>query len=92
MLKPGIYEQVVNAEIRDELSRFSKELQSLAAIDEAEASKILAQYLQTIVLRGLDYAQITKTHVSFVRKKQNLHQISSNLNLCAHIEHSTYVP
>jgi len=56
MLKPGIYEQVVNAEIRDELSRFSKELQSLAAIDEAEASKILAQYLQTIVLRGLDYA------------------------------------
>ena len=54
MLKPGLYEQVINKAIKDELMKIPEACQSVKPIDEAEASKILAQYLTEIIQRGLD--------------------------------------
>jgi len=54
MLYPGLYEQVINREIKDELKTLSDALKSTARIDETEASKVLSQYLLNIVKRGLD--------------------------------------
>jgi superfamily II DNA or RNA helicase len=57
MLKPGLYEQVINKAIKDELMEIPEACQSVKPIDEAEASKILGQYLTEIIQRGLDNMQ-----------------------------------
>ncbi len=54
MLKPGLYEQVVNSQLGSELSQISETRKALAPIDKAEASKVLAQYLADVVQKGLD--------------------------------------
>lgn len=54
MLKPGLYEQIINQQIERELSSIPTARQSVAPIDKAEASKILAQYLSDVVQKGLD--------------------------------------
>jgi hypothetical protein len=54
MLKPGLYEQVINQTLTDELSKIPEVRQSTAPIDKAEASKILSQYLSDVVQKGLD--------------------------------------
>lgn len=45
MLKPGLYEQVMNEATREELDRRTDLEAGVAPIDRAEASSILAQYL-----------------------------------------------
>lgn len=42
MLKPGIYEQLINLAIQKELSDLSEAEKNIVKIDEAEASTILA--------------------------------------------------
>ena len=54
MLQPGLYEQVINQKLDNELSIIPKARQSTAPIDKAEASKVLAQYLSEVVQQGLD--------------------------------------
>lgn len=54
MLKPGLYEQVINMQLGSELSEISEARKAVAPIDKAEASKILAQYLAEVVQRGMD--------------------------------------
>ena len=54
MLNPGLYEQIINRELRAELSAISAARQTTAPIDKAEASKVLAQYLADVVQKGLD--------------------------------------
>jgi len=54
MLRPGLYEQVVNGQINDELSEISEACKFVAPIDRAEASKILSHYLMDVIQRGLD--------------------------------------
>ncbi len=54
MLKQGIYEQVVNKEIKEELNGFSDAEKHVEKIDTAEASSILSQYLSEVVRKGLD--------------------------------------
>lgn len=55
MLQPGLYEQVINQALNNELSAVSEARRSTAPIDKAEASKILAQYLSEVVQKGLDH-------------------------------------
>ena len=55
MLKPGLYEQVINTQVRSELSGIQEARKAVAPIDKAEASKILAQYLSDVVQKGLDH-------------------------------------
>ncbi|MBD5155565.1 MAG: DUF3427 domain-containing protein [Oscillibacter sp.] len=54
MLHPGLYEQVVNDALNSELAEIPEARKALAPIDQAEASKILAQYLSAVVQRGLE--------------------------------------
>ena len=54
MLQHGLYEQVINNQIAEELSVVEESRKSVASIDKAEASKVLTQYLSDIVQQGLD--------------------------------------
>ncbi|MDD3168226.1 MAG: NgoFVII family restriction endonuclease, partial [Eubacteriales bacterium] len=54
MLQTGLYEQVINKKINDELAAAADKLPHTALIDEAEASGILAKYAAEIIEKGLD--------------------------------------
>ena len=54
MLFPGLYEQVINTALNRELSEIPDARKSVAPIDRAEASKVLAQYLADVVQKGLE--------------------------------------
>ena len=54
MLNPGLYEQVINNALTGELAEIPEARKSVAPIDKAEASKVLAQYLADVVQKGLD--------------------------------------
>lgn len=54
MLQPGLYEQVINEEIRSELDMLPPQRRAIAPIDRAEASQVLAQYLTQVIQKGLD--------------------------------------
>ena len=54
MLYPGLYEQVINNALNRELSDIPETRKSVAPIDKAEASKVLAQYLADVVQKGLE--------------------------------------
>ncbi|MGN0762616.1 MAG: hypothetical protein ACI4MK_04475, partial [Aristaeellaceae bacterium] len=54
MLHPGLYEQVINRALKGELSGIPEARKAVAPIDQAEASKILAQYLADVVQKALD--------------------------------------
>ena len=45
MLHPGLYEQVINQDLTSELAKVPEACKAVAPIDKAEASKVLAQYL-----------------------------------------------
>lgn len=53
MLLPGLYEQIINKALDAELAKTDK-LSQTTRIDEAEAAKVLAQYVAEIVEKGLD--------------------------------------
>ena len=54
MLHHGLYEQVINNALTGELAEIPEARKSVAPIDKAEASKVLAQYLADVVQKGLD--------------------------------------
>ena len=54
MLQPGLYEQVINEGIGGELNSLPAQRCATAAIDKAEASQVLAQYLAEVAQKGLD--------------------------------------
>lgn len=54
MLPPGLYEQIVNTALNCELSEIPDARKSVAPIDNAEASKVLAQCLADVVQKGLE--------------------------------------
>lgn len=54
MLQPGLYEQVVNEKLGSELDSLPAQRRATAAIDKAEASQVLAQYLAEVAQKGLD--------------------------------------
>ncbi len=54
MLKPGLYEQVINQEIKTELAENSVDQKLLQKIDAAEASGILTGYLSEVIKKRLD--------------------------------------
>lgn len=53
MLHDGLYEQVLNRKLEDELAKTDK-ISETADIDVAEASKILAKYVAEVVQKGLE--------------------------------------
>lgn len=53
-LQPGLYEQIINAQIQQELSAIPSERKDIRSVDESDAAAVLAQYLSAIVQKGLD--------------------------------------
>lgn len=53
MLQDGLYEQIINKEIENELSATDK-LTQTSGIDSAEAAKTLSEYVSEVVMRGLE--------------------------------------
>lgn len=53
-MPPSLYEQVINTALNRELSEISDARKSVAPIDKAEASKVLARYLADVVQKGLE--------------------------------------
>lgn len=49
MLPPGLYEQIINTALNRELSEIPDAHKSVAPIDKAEPSNVLAQYLADVV-------------------------------------------
>ncbi|MCQ2531056.1 MAG: DUF3427 domain-containing protein [Lachnospiraceae bacterium] len=54
MLKPGLYEQVINKEIKAELSATSEDHKLSQKIDSAEASGVLTGYISEVIKKSLD--------------------------------------
>ena len=54
MLKPGIYERVINELLQEELAEKSDDQKYTQKIDEAEASEVLSRYIYEIVHDTLD--------------------------------------
>ena len=54
MLQPGLYEQIINKRLGEELDAAADKLQSVAPIDEAEAAKVLSQYISEVIKKSLD--------------------------------------
>lgn len=54
MLHPGLYEQVINQSVSEELNKIPDKCKAVETIDNAEASKIIAQYLSGVIQEGLD--------------------------------------
>lgn len=64
MLKPGLYEQVINKKIDAELAKVSEECKSVERIDKAEASGVLTQYIAGIIKQGMDSLSEEKDAIS----------------------------
>jgi HKD family nuclease len=65
MLRPGLYEQVVNKQISSELSEIPDARKAVAPIDKAEASKVLVQYLSEVIQKGLDHVLEDGGNIAF---------------------------
>ena len=69
MLKPGIYERVINELLQEELAEKSDDQKYTQKIDEAEASEVLSRYIYEIVHDTLDsfrvsnYLSIFNAHI-----------------------------
>ena len=71
-LHPGLYEQVINNALTCELAEIPEARKSVAPIDKAEASKVLAQYLADVVQKGLDNVLDNGGDISDVYKRQHI--------------------
>ena len=77
MLEPGIYEQLINQEIRGEIDKLSPEMIAKESIDNAEASKIISSYLTSVVRQGLDNIMDQKAEDSLNKQIDLANQIIS---------------
>ena len=57
MLKPGLYEQVVNKLYSQEMSKLPENQKQTRDIDKAEAADILSSYLTSVVRKGMENIQ-----------------------------------
>jgi len=54
MLRPGIYEQLIDRRLAKELDQLPENQKATAAIDQAEASSVLSQYVADVVRKALE--------------------------------------
>ena len=55
MMRPGLYEQVINKQLRLDLDSSVDMVKEAVPIDEAEASQVLAKYIAEVIEKGLEY-------------------------------------
>lgn len=54
MLKPGLYEQVINSKVKRELASITEACKATSKLDKAEAADVLTQYISAVVKKGMD--------------------------------------
>lgn len=54
MMKPGLYEQVINNQLNSALAEIPENRKAVVPIDKAEAAKVLTQYLADVIQKGLE--------------------------------------
>ena len=54
MLKPGLYEQLINNGLKRELDEITEECKSISQIDKAEAAEIISKYVSEVLHRQLN--------------------------------------
>ena len=54
MLRPGIYERLIDRRLAQELDQLPENQKATAAIDPAEASSVLSQYVADVVRKALE--------------------------------------
>lgn len=64
MLKPGLYEQVINHALTHELDPIPESRKAIVPIDQAESSKILSQYLANLFQKALEQIKGKKDDLS----------------------------
>lgn len=57
MLSPGVYEQLINRRLVSELERLPERCRLTAAVDPAEASGVLSQYMAQVLCKTIDRLQ-----------------------------------
>lgn len=72
MLKPGLYEQVINKELGQELDQVTDKIKVTAPIDPVEASKVLSKYIAEVIEKSLENVKDSggkvKTQVELANK------------------------
>lgn len=53
MLHPGLYEQLINRALRQELDAIPAERKAIASVDPAEAADVLSRYIAEATKRAL---------------------------------------
>ena len=53
MLHPGLYEQLINRALRQELDAIPDERKAIASVDPAEAAEVLSRYIAEVTKRAL---------------------------------------
>ena len=85
MLHHGLYEQIINTALNRELSEIPNARKSVAPIDKAEASKVLAQYLADVVQKGLDNVlDLSLIHIYGAHTRRDLSRQTPYLILQKH--------
>ena len=71
MLKDGLYEQIINLALEQELDSFLSSEKKIEAVDPAEAPVLLAAYLREILERGLQKMDADR-QITFIRDLSEL--------------------
>lgn len=79
MLKHGLYEQVINDEINNELEILPEECKNVEMIDSAEASKVLSAYVAEIVKNKLDKIYDSEGKHSLKKQVEEVNKIIETL-------------
>ena len=53
-MKPGLYEQIINKQMNEELASVPEECRYQEKVDSAEASRVLATYAAELMKRKMD--------------------------------------
>ena len=68
MLKPGLYEQLINNGLKRELDEITEECKSIAQIDKAEAAEIIAKYVSEVLHRQLNIIAESNKEDSLIKQ------------------------
>ena len=68
MLKPGLYEQLINNGLKRELDEITEECKSIAQIDKAEAAEIIAKYVSEVLYKQLNIIAESNKEDSLIKQ------------------------
>ncbi len=68
MLKPGLYEQLINNGLKRELDEITEECKSISQIDKAEAAEIISKYVSEVLHRQLNIITESNKEDSLIKQ------------------------